>query len=260
MVSKKKDMKIQKLDKNMNITYELALISEEYNSAKQKYDEIVSRENLRDKAKLSDEEFIQEKSDKELKNTLKARMDILLPKMENLAKMKQDRINQDINRAEEDKIYLINKKNLEKQRKNDLKNSLLNRKNQREGINANPYKRRECHPMNLFDKGYLKLEDQSVKKEEETHKEEQSMDIEFTPHMLHKMKNDKLIQMEEKLKNLADELEALHSVKRQKIEDDNIKFGLFGINQSELKMLMDSHNSKFQNRNYKIININDLEY
>lgn len=61
--------------------------------------------------------------------------------------------------AELDIVSQINRKNLEKQKKNDLKLSMINKKKQREDDGgSNFYRRRECKPTNLWNSGYSEAE------------------------------------------------------------------------------------------------------
>ena len=61
--------------------------------------------------------------------------------------------------AELDIVSQINRKNLEKQKKNDLKLSMINKKKQREDDGgSNFYRRRECKPTNLWNSGYSDID------------------------------------------------------------------------------------------------------
>ncbi len=123
-------MKIGIEDKSIDITLELSLITEKFNSAKQKYIE------------TKDESYAK-------------RMNELLPKIENLSKMAKEREREDLDKAYVDRIAQINRRNVQKQKLNEIQNSILHRKKKMEINTANPYKRRDCNPINLFEGGYL---------------------------------------------------------------------------------------------------------
>jgi hypothetical protein len=82
-------------------------------------------------------------------------MNELLPKIENLSKMAKEREKEDLEKAYVDRIAQINRRNVQKQKLNEIHNSILHRKKKKEMNTANPFKRRDCNPTNLFDSGYL---------------------------------------------------------------------------------------------------------
>ena len=243
MINKKREMKIKNQDKKMNITYELAYLNEEYNSAKQKYED------------TNDESYLK-------------RMDDLKPKVENLMKMAQERERDEQYRLEADRVSNINKKNQEKQRINDLKNSLINRKKKRNNDDVvNPYKRRDCHPINLFDSGYLKKteEKKADKKEtEEKQNKEMDADIEFTPQKKYENKQKTLSRLQDAFKSLSNDLDDLYHLKKEKEvkqkSEDQYMFKVLGVGRNEVAHLVNLHNNKIQKDKYKILSLNDLEY
>lgn len=251
MMEKKKDLKIKHLDKNMNITYELTLLTDEYNSAKQKYEE------------LNDKSYL-------------VRMEELAPKIENLKKMHQEREREELKRSEADRVAQINKKNLEKQKLNDLRNSMINRKLKRDEI-VNPYKRRDCKPINLYDSGYLKKNDISKNDKDESHEKNEAelkhnseasgldVDIHFTPQKFYKIKKQNLEQIQNAFKNLSNELDELYHKKKQhngleNKDESDFSFRDLGLDKNLLPDLVTNHNSKIQKDKAKVISLNDLEY
>ena len=69
----------------------------------------------------------------------------------------------DIEFAQIDIVSQINKRNIEKQNKNDLKLSMINKKKQREDDPGNNfYRRRECKPTNLWNSGHSELESKDL--------------------------------------------------------------------------------------------------
>ncbi len=84
-------------------------------------------------------------------------------KLEILNKMLKEREINDTEFAELDIVSQINKKNLEKQKKNDLRLSMINKKKQREEDgNVNFYRRRECKPTNLWNSGLSESDNKEV--------------------------------------------------------------------------------------------------
>lgn len=76
--------------------------------------------------------------------------------------LKEREIN-DTEFAEQDIVSQINKKNLEKQKKNDLRLSMINKKKQREEDgNVNFFRRRECKPTNLWNSGITETENKEI--------------------------------------------------------------------------------------------------
>ena len=69
--------------------------------------------------------------------------------------MASEREREDLEKADVDRIAQINRRNVQKQKLNDIKNSMLHKKKKKEMNTANPYKRRNCNHINLFDRGYL---------------------------------------------------------------------------------------------------------
>jgi RNA polymerase-associated protein RTF1 len=243
MINKKKDLKIQRHDKRMNITYELALVSEEYNSAKQKYDDT--------------------KSDKYL-----LRMNELKPKLDNLTKMAQEREKDESNRAEVDTAALINKRNKEKQRLNDLKHSLINRKKNRDDPSINPYKRRDCRPMNLFDSGYLKKTEEKNESEEKEIPEQknnlQEINIEFTPQFIYERKRRLMQQVEGAFLDGTKDIVQIHNrkISNENKNEENYKFifDVIGLSKADVAKLINIHNSRFHNEQFKLITLDEIDY
>ena len=76
--------------------------------------------------------------------------------------LKEREIN-DTEFAEQDIVSQINKKNLEKQKKNDLRLSMINKKKQREEDgNVNFFRRRECKPTNLWNSGITETDNKEI--------------------------------------------------------------------------------------------------
>jgi RNA polymerase-associated protein RTF1 len=244
MINKKKDLKIQRQDKRMNITYELALVSEEYNSAKQKYEESKNEQYL-------------------------MRMNELKPKLDSLMKMAQEREKDELNRAEVDTAALINRRNKEKQRLNDLKHSLINRKKNRNDPNINPYKRRDCRPMNLFDSGYLKkTEEKNESEEKEITEQKQDLkeiNIEFTPQFIYERKRQLMQQVKGAFVDVTKDLDEIYHKKKENLtenkkDDNKFIFDVLGLNKAEVAKLINIHNSRFHNEQFKVITLDELDY
>jgi hypothetical protein len=123
-------MKIRNNDKSFNITLKISQITEEFNSTKQKYIE------------TKDESYTK-------------RMNELLKKVENLLKFGKRKRKGGLKKAYVDGIAQINRRNVQKQKLNDIENNMLHRKKKKKIHTANLYERRDCNPINLFDSGNL---------------------------------------------------------------------------------------------------------
>lgn len=238
MITKKKEEKIKNRDKNINITYEFDLLNEKYNSAKIKYEE------------TKDEKYL-EIAEK------------VLPEIQSLKKMKEERELRESQRSEKDLVTQINKKNLERQRQEDLKFSLIHKKRERDVKNVfNPYKRKDCKPMNLFDSGYVKnkaneesndknnihISNEENMKKEEIEKDQDKADEENKQQHIsvyQQMKN-----IEKKIKSLSGRLEeAMNNIKNNtSTSNDNIDMKLFfslaNINKDHFDALVQNQNEK----------------
>ena len=155
MLNKKKETKIKNNDKNINITSELDALNEKYNSLIEKYNE-----SHEDKYLL------------ESQKTKKA--------IHSLEKMNKERELKEIERSKQDVVVQINERKLEKQRQDDIKYSLLQKKKQRENKNTilSQYTRKNCNPKNLFDIGYIKSIAEKDEKEEKKKTDEANRIIE----------------------------------------------------------------------------------
>ena len=246
IINRKREIKIRNKDKSINITLELSLITEEFNSAKQKYIE------------TKDESYAK-------------RINELLPKIENLTKMAKEREREDLEKADADRIAQINKRNVQKQKMNDIENSMLHRKKKKEMSTANPYKRRDCNPINLFDSGYLnkpiiKAEAIEEKLEEET--QNQLKDEETNWKESEHTRSSKINGIIKFVKDFSEDLDEILKYKYKKskedqgnFDDDRKKFfQMLGINGSQLSDLVKYHNSKFEKEEYKVINLDQIEY
>jgi hypothetical protein len=123
-------MKIRNKDKSINITLKISQITEEFNFTKQKYIE------------TKDESYAE-------------RMNELFQKIEKFSKLAKEREREDLEKAYIDRIAQINSRNGQKQKLNDIENSMLNRKKKKEMNTANLYKKRDCNPINMFNSRYL---------------------------------------------------------------------------------------------------------
>ena len=150
IIIKRKKEKIKNKDKNINITYELKILNERYNASIAKYEET--------------------KDEKYLKMAKSVQ-----PEIESLEKMKEEKEKQVNLIAMKDRGSNINKKNIEKQRIEDLKHSLLNKKTERnENDMFNPFKRKNCLPMNLYESGCLNDDSKPNEEEKKEDKKEEN--------------------------------------------------------------------------------------
>ncbi len=153
ILNKKKETKIKNNDKNLNITSELDALTEKYNSLIEKFNESHDEKYLKDAEKT--------------KNAINA-----------LEKMNKERELKEIARSKNDLVVQINERKLEKQRQDDIKYSLLQKKKQRENTILNQYTRKNCNPKNLFDIGYIKSVAEKDEKEEKEKTDEANRIIE----------------------------------------------------------------------------------
>ena len=263
MINKKMEEKIKNKDKNINITYQLDLLTEKYNAAKAKYEDTKDNQYL------------------EIQNKVKPEIEVLL-------KMKEEREKKESMRAERDLVTQINKKNIERQRMDDLKYSLLNNKRQnKESDRYNPYKRKHCLPQNLYDTGYIKDKQNNEKKEkndkeeqkkedkkqessQENKKEENEMEssLNYGARRFQRMK-----EIEEKIKSMGNVLEEMikkdKEINEQKQKQQNNEetknidlkyfFSLASINKEQFLKNIEEQNKKLQSDpKVKIITLSDL--
>jgi hypothetical protein len=221
-------MKIINQDKHINITYELSHLEEEYNAAKQNYEETKNPNFLN-------------------------KIHELQPKMNNLRKMALEREKDEVARLDSDRVSQINKKTLEKQKLNDM--NLLNRKKYREGeVIMN--KRKDCKPVNLFDSGNLKQEENEQKNEEKDFFENTQMDSAQKNKIVMKL-------IQEKVKLFSEDIDQIVKTKKAKIKtrkDDEYMFEILKINPDIFATLVESHNLKLKSKGGKIISINEINY
>jgi hypothetical protein len=222
-------MKIINKDKNINITYELSTLEEEYNAAKQSFDETKNLSYL-------------------------DKMNELQPKIDNLKKMAVEREKNETVKMESDRIAQINKKTMEKQKQIDM--NLLSRKKYREGeVILN--KRKDCKPVNLFS-GQFKKEEDLVKNENDLFKHTSFEAIDSTE------RNKAMIQLiHEKIKHFSEEIDEIVKTKKGKMKerkDDEYMFEILKINREVFGKMIDSHNQKLKSIDAKIINLNDINY
>jgi len=132
IINRKREIKIRNKDKSINITHELSFYTQEMNYAYQKYIET---------KKISYAKRIRE----------------LRPLIQNLTEMAKERERENLEKVEADRIDSINKINVQNQKMEEIENSMLHKKKKKELNTSNPYNRRDCNPINLFDSGYLNM-------------------------------------------------------------------------------------------------------
>ena len=226
-------MKIFNKDKNINITYELSVLQEEYNGAKQQYEETKNVKFLH-------------------------KMNELNPKIENLLKMKLEREEEELNKNQIDRIAQINRKTLEKQKQNDLSYSMIHKKRQREDDIANPYKRKDCKPINLFDSGYLK-KDETKTKLDTTQNMSVDQEEEKVPVLEHKVT---LRDINEKLNHLSNKIDELVKLKKENTKprnEDAYLYDILKIPQKQFIQMINTHNEKYK-KDYKLLTLDQIEY
>jgi hypothetical protein len=197
-------------------------------------------------------------------------MNELQPKLDNLLKMASDREKEESHKADIDRTAQINKKNAEKQRINDIKNYMMNKKQKRTGEEViSQYKRRDCHPINLFDSGYIKKEE-VLEIEEEKNDKEMEVDDEITPGKIWERKKMVLNSLENAFKNVAGELEEIFNMKKEKElkekeklkgNEDSFMFKVLGVDRNEVRRLVELQNERLKKENnVKVLTLDDLEY
>lgn len=222
IIIKRKKEKIKNKDKNINITYELKILNERYNASIAKYEE------------TKDEQYL-----KMAKS--------VLPEIESLEKMKEEKEKQVNLIAMKDRVSNINKKNIEKQRLEDLKHSLLNKKTERnENDMFNPFKRKNCLPMNLYESGCLNDDNNNNVEEEkkDDKKEEIKNDNENNEQEIESEKKEpecygvvlfkQMQSIQKKIKGFGNMLEEMiekdkkvNEDKKKKGEDTFVDFDMF---------------------------------
>lgn len=252
IISRKKEQKIKNRDKNMNITYELGTLHEEYNATKQKYSETKSIEYLN---KLNE----------------------LKPKLEILNKMALDKETIELNKAEYDRTAVINKKNIEKQREHDKLHYLLNKKKNREKDALNPYKRKDCKPINLFDNGYLNknvstLEEEIKKQKIIIENQGKKFANEQETNEIQEFRENRTAKLKRHLINFVTIGDKFAEVIKQKKEkeifkgennynnEDKLLFSILGINKDNLRQITENNNKKLKvGSNTEVITVDQIE-
>lgn len=179
-----------------------------------------------------------------------------------MRKMAAEREEEDYKKSEMDTVAIINRKNREKQKLNDMKNSLLNRKKQRENI-SNQYKRKDCAPVNLFDSGYLnkKIKSENKPSEEEKNISEEANKEEFKAYGLNKA--ELLRNLEENILKKSAEFDEIFANRKLRqhgssSEKDPV-FSIFPIDETLVLNLIQQNNNKINLNDSKRYTLNDIE-
>ena len=162
--------RIKYKDSSINITEELDLVTEKCRSLREKCEEYNKKK--KEKNELSEEEERKEKEYlDELNEVEKVR--------KTLEKMKEERDKKAKMRSDNDIVAKINEDNKKRQKLDDIKNSLLQKKRRKEENSV--FKRVDCHPSALFDSQLSKEEskEKELKKQknEEVIKEKQNKKV-----------------------------------------------------------------------------------
>ena len=160
----------------------------------------------------------------------------LTPKITNLNKMAQDRDKEDNLKADNDIVYQINKKKLERQKLNDI--ARLGKKHKREDHKTDASKN-------------------AMSQEE--------LFYSLTPKERYDRKFKNVNELKKQLDYYGNELEILFQ-KKNEIESQKTKkredifFEILGIDITKLSQLVIQHNKKFNKEEYKIVNLDTLDY
>lgn len=179
-----------------------------------------------------------------------------------MRKMAAEREEEDFKKSETDTVAIINKKNREKQKLNDMKNSLLNRKKQRENI-SNQYKRKDCAPVNLFDSGYLnkKVKNENIQTEEVKSKQDDLKKEEYKPFGHNKA--ELLKNLEESILKKSTEIDQIFINKKQKNEvnlnEKDPIFGILPIDENLVLNLIQQSNSKINLNDSRRYTLNEID-
>lgn len=193
----------------------------------------------------------------------------ILPKLELMRKIAAEREEEDYKRSEMNSVAIINKKNREKQKLNDMKNTLLNKKKHRENV-SNQYKRKDCAPVNLFDSGYLnkKVKEENKEKDEAKIKEENREKEDQKPIQLNKAQM--LRNLEERILNKKNEIEEIFEYKKSKENQLNyfnknynnekdIIFSILPFDQSMVYEILKQNFAKINNGECKRYSLNEID-
>jgi hypothetical protein len=187
----------------------------------------------------------------------------ILPKLELMKKIAKKREEEDYKKSEMNTVAIINKKNREKQKLNDIKNTLLNKKKHRENI-SNQYKRKDCAPVNLFDSGYLnkKLKEENKGKEDIKIKEENKEKEDQKTIQLNKAQL--LINLEERILAKSNEFDEIFINKKVKDENEinnekQIIFSILPFDQSMVYDIIRQNNLKINLTEYKKYTLNEID-
>lgn len=185
-----------------------------------------------------------------------------MPKLELMRKIAAEREQEDLKRSETDRVAIINRKNKEKQKINDMKNTLLNKKKQRENI-SNQYKRKDCAPVNLFDSGYLnkKVKNESKTAEEEKGKNEERIIDEQKPLGLNKAQL--LKNLEERIIQKSRDIDEIFMKRKNtsnySFNENDIIFSILPFDKKFVLELIKQNNIKINLVDSKKYTLNDID-
>lgn len=280
IVEEKRAEKIRKRDKTLNITLELENLNEKYLACKMKItdleDDVERNKKLIEQSESRTEKADIYKENKEkIKEIEKYKKDIdeMTEFKSILEEMQKSRVIEKNENTFNERSYKINMKNLNNQKELDKEFRYLNKKRNQESekTEANPFKRRECTPMNRFSKNTVKTINVKDIKMTET-KEDAYVG---TPKQLYDKREKDL---KENRKLFTDFIQGLNGLRKEdknqgngisailkQISDDNNYitstkkpfYGLFKSAELNLKDIIEKENSKLLEK-YNIESLVDL--
>lgn len=210
ILNEKKSDRIKYKDSTINITELLDLAKERYNLAKDDY-----------KAKKEKKYFdIMNETEKEIKT---------------LEKMKEERDRREKLRSENDIVVKINEETIKRQKMDDLKNNLLQKKriNEIDNFEHIVFKRVDCHPSNLFETSSNEKEKENEdkqKKIKEENERKNNNENNVKPKLVVKKKQEKntnyiLTQKLKKFKTFIEDKKDIidEMMEYEKLKNDNEK-------------------------------------
>lgn len=280
IVEEKRAEKIRKRDKTLNITLELENLNEKYLACKMKItdleDDVERNKKLMEQSDSRAEKADIHKENKEkIKEIEKYKKDIeeMTEFKSILEEMQKSRVLEKNEHTLNERSYKINMKNLNNQKELDKEFRYLNKKRNQESekTEANPFKRRECTPMNRFSKNTAKAINVKDIKMTET-KEDAYVG---TPKQLYDKREKDL---KENRKLFADFIQGLNGLRKEdkekgtgisailkQIADDNTYitstkkpfYGLFKSAELNIKDIIEKENLKLIEK-YNITSLVDI--
>lgn len=162
-INEKRAEKIRNRDKGLNVLLELEDLSDKFKACSMKINDFQAEINRLENYQNNSNSKSFQKKKAEISqqiNFYSNQKDEIVELLEILKEMHADNIKAQEETTRNERTFIINIKNAMNQKEIDKENRMLNKKRNldEENPDANPYKRRECAPMNRFSKNTVNAE------------------------------------------------------------------------------------------------------